>query len=133
MLLLSRSMSNRAIHGARRMLRVAGFTMLELAVVLAVVGILAGIALPVMARALAAMRLTGAARSISNLTAATKTKAAANFTRARLFVDLTSNSYHIETWSGAAWVAAGATTVLPSGVTFSTTATFGWKVSMVSS
>ena len=97
----------------------SGFTLLEIVVVIAVIGILAGIALPVMSRALAAMRLTGAARSISNLTAATKTKAAANFTRARLFVDLTSNSYHIETWNGAAWVAAGGTTVLPTGVTFS--------------
>jgi prepilin-type N-terminal cleavage/methylation domain-containing protein len=119
LLLLPRLMSNQRTHGTRRSSSISGFTMLEMVVVIAVIGILAGIAFPVLSRALAAMRLTGAARSISNDTAATKTKAAANFTRARLFADLTGNSYHIETWNGAAWVAASATTVLPTGVTFS--------------
>jgi prepilin-type N-terminal cleavage/methylation domain-containing protein len=117
-LLLLRLMSNRGTHNARRTKSVAGFTFLELAVVLAVVGILAGIALPVMTRALAAMRLNGAARSIANLTAATKTKAAAQYTLARVFVDTGANSYHMETWNGTAWVASGGTTSLPSGVTF---------------
>src|SRR5215471_14587946 len=99
-------MSNQRTHGTRRSSSISGFTMLEMVVVIAVIGILAGIALPVMSRALAAMRLTGAARSISNLTAATKTKAAANFTRARLFVDKSTGSYHLETWNGAAWTAS---------------------------
>ena len=118
MLLLPRSMSNRGTHSTRRRSGVAGFTMMELVVVLAVIGILAAIALPMIGRALTSMRLTGAARSVSNLTASAKTKAAAQFTRARVFVDLTSNSYHLETWNGAAWVASGGTSVLPPGVTF---------------
>jgi prepilin-type N-terminal cleavage/methylation domain-containing protein len=111
-------MSNRSTHGTRRTLSGAGFTMLEMVVVIAIIGILAGVALPVMSRALAAMRLNGAARSISNLTAATKTKAAAQYTLARLFVDTTAGSYHLETWNGAAWVASGGTTALPTGVSF---------------
>jgi prepilin-type N-terminal cleavage/methylation domain-containing protein len=111
-------MSNHSTHGTRRSSGVAGFTMLEMVVVIAVIGIIAGIALPVMSRALAGMRLTGAARSISNMTAATKTKAASQFTRARLFVDLSTSSYHIDSWDGANWVASGGTVSLPTGVSF---------------
>jgi prepilin-type N-terminal cleavage/methylation domain-containing protein len=118
MLLLPRLMSNQGTHSTQGTSGDAGFTMLEIAVVLAFIGILSAIALPMIGRALSAMRLSGAARSISNLTSATKTSAAAQFTRARLFVDLTTNSYHIETWNGAAWVASGGTTALPPGVTF---------------
>jgi prepilin-type N-terminal cleavage/methylation domain-containing protein len=118
LLLLLRLMSNRGKHNAGRTKSVAGFTFLELVVVLAVIGILSAIALPVMSRALAAMRLNGAARSIANLTAAAKTKAAAQYTLARVFVDTASNSFHMETWNGTAWVVSGGTTFLPSGVTF---------------
>jgi prepilin-type N-terminal cleavage/methylation domain-containing protein len=113
-------MLNRSTQATRRTWRDAGFTFLEIAVVLAIIGILSAIALPVISRALAGMRLNGAARSISNLTAATKTKAASQFTRARLFVDKSTNSYHIDTWDATVgnWVAVGGTTSLPPGVTF---------------
>jgi prepilin-type N-terminal cleavage/methylation domain-containing protein len=117
-LLLLRLMSNRGMHSTRRATNVAGFTMVEMAVVLAVIGIISAIALPVIGRALANMRLNGAARAISNTAASAKTRAAANFTRARVFVDLTSNSYHIETWNGVAWVPVGGTVTLPTGVNF---------------
>jgi prepilin-type N-terminal cleavage/methylation domain-containing protein len=118
LLLLPRLMSNRGTHSTRRTTSAAGFTMVEMAVVLAVIGIISAIALPVIGRALTQMRLTGAARTISNLTASAKTKAAAGFTRARVFVDLTSNSYHMETWNGVAWVASGGIFTLPTGVNF---------------
>jgi len=97
---------------------------MELMVVLAFVGTIAAIALPMMSRALASIRLNGAIRSISNVAAVTKTKAGAQFTRARLYIDRAANSYHIETWiPGAApgtgnWVADGGTSFLPVNVTF---------------
>ena len=104
--------------------RTAGFSFMELVVVLAVLGTLAAIAMPVITKALASMRLSGAIRSISNVTAVTKTKAGAQFTRARLYIDRGANSYHIETWVPGAvpgtgnWVADGGTSFLPVNVTF---------------
>jgi prepilin-type N-terminal cleavage/methylation domain-containing protein len=101
-----------------------GFSMMEMVVVLAVMGTIAAIAMPVITRALASMRLNGAIRSISNATAATKTKAGAQFTRARLYLDRGANSYHIETYVPGAvpgtgnWVVDGGTTFLPVNVTF---------------
>jgi Tfp pilus assembly major pilin PilA len=96
-------------------------------VVLAVIGIVAGVALPYMNRTLANMRLSGAARSVSNGTAAAKMRSAAKFTRARLFVDRTGNSFHLEILdtsvvplplAGGHWIADGGTTYLPTNVRF---------------
>jgi prepilin-type N-terminal cleavage/methylation domain-containing protein len=98
--------------------RNAGFSLMELVVVLAVLGTIAAIAMPVITKTLSSMRLTGAIRSISNSTAVTKTKAAAQFTRARLYVDRGANSYHIETFVAGNWVVDGGATVLPVNVTF---------------
>jgi prepilin-type N-terminal cleavage/methylation domain-containing protein len=99
-----------------------GFTLLELMVVLAVIGIVAGVALPYMNRTLGYMRLSGAARSVSNATAATKVRSAAKFTRARLFINLSGNTFHMEILDTsvvpAHWTADGGTTYLPSSVTF---------------
>jgi prepilin-type N-terminal cleavage/methylation domain-containing protein len=110
---------------ARRARASHGFTLLELMVVLAVMGIIAGVALPYMNRTLGYMRLSGAARSVSNGTAAAKVRSAAKFTRARLFVNRSGNSFHLEildtsvvTPAGGHWIADGGTTYLPTGVTF---------------
>src|SRR5689334_6763370 len=117
-------MSKHPVCRTRVHSRDAGFTFMELVVVLAVMGTIAAIAMPVITKALASMRLSGAIRSISNATAVTKTKAAAQFTRARLYIDRGANSYHVETYApGAlpgtgAWVADGGTTALPVNVTF---------------
>ena len=102
-----------------------GFTLMEIMVVLAVGIIIAGVGLPYMNKTLGYMRLSGVARSISNATAAAKVRSAAKFTRARLFVDLTSNSYHMEILDTNVvppalphWTPDGGTTYLPSSVTF---------------
>jgi len=113
-------MSNRRTNRTRLHLRQAGFSLTELMVVLAFMGTIAAIALPTITKALASIRLNGAARSLSNITAVTKTKAAAQFTRARLRADLAANSYRVEVWNPATnqWVLDGGTTWLPGGVTF---------------
>ncbi len=94
---------------------------MELMVVLAFAGTIAAIAIPQIARAVAAMRLNGAIRSLSDSAALAKTKAGAQFTRARVFIDLAANSYHLETYVAGApsqWVVDGGTTFLPNNVTF---------------
>jgi hypothetical protein len=93
---------------------------MELMVVLAFVGTIMAIALPVISRALASVRMNGAIRGISNAAAVTKTKAGAKFARARLYVDKATNSFHIETWDSTAaqWVVDGGTTALPPNAIF---------------
>jgi prepilin-type N-terminal cleavage/methylation domain-containing protein len=122
MLLQLRSMANRRLCRTRTRLVDAGFSLMELMVVLAFVGTLAAIAIPTVTRALASIRLNGAIRTIANMTAVTKTRAASKFSRARLYVDRTSNSFHVETWDStvvpAQWVVDGGTTFLPVNVTF---------------
>jgi len=110
---------------ARRAQSDNGFTFLEIAVVLAVGLIIAGVGLPYMNRTLGQMRLAGAARSVSNATAATKVRSAAKFTRARLYIDLSGNSFHMEILDTSVappalphWTADGGTTYLPTSVTF---------------
>jgi type II secretory pathway pseudopilin PulG len=112
---------------ARRLVDAGGFTLLEMVMVFAVGIIIAGVALPYMNRTLAYQKLAGIARSVSNATAASKMRSAAKFTRARLYVDLNGNSYHLEILdtsvvplppAGGHWVADGGTTYLPTNVTF---------------
>ena len=119
-------MSNRPTNRTPFHLRDAGFSLMELMVTLAFVATIAAIALPQMARAIAFERLNGAIRSISNSTSLAKTKAGAQFTRARLFIDRGANSYHLETCvpvvgaipARCNWTADGGTTFLPVNVTF---------------
>jgi Tfp pilus assembly protein FimT len=112
---------------ARRIGAADGFTLMEMVVVFAVGIIIAGVAVPYMNRTLAYMRLSGVARNVANATAAVKIRSAAKYTRARLFVDIGGNSFHLEvldtsvaTPAGGHWTADGGTTYLPSTVTFST-------------
>src|SRR5437899_1109711 len=110
-------MSKRQTGRTRLHLRDAGFSMSELMVVLAFMGAIAAIAIPTITRALASMRLNGAIRSISNQMAATKTKAGAQFLRARLFVDRGANSYHMETCVPIIGVVPPTCTLTPEGGT----------------
>jgi Tfp pilus assembly major pilin PilA len=108
--------------GALRRRANDGFTMLEVVFVLGAMLVLAGISLPYMKRTLGSMRLSGAARSISNGIAVVKLRSASKFTRARLYVDRTNRSFHFEILDTSVtpnhWTVDGGTTYLPSGVIF---------------
>jgi hypothetical protein len=111
---------------------------MELLVVLAIFGIVAAIAIPAASPAVSGYRLTGAARGIAYNVSLAKMRAAAGFTRARLFANLSDGSYRIEGWdkTATAWVTEGGTTSLPQGSSFSygavaeappdTQGTLGW-------
>jgi prepilin-type N-terminal cleavage/methylation domain-containing protein len=108
--------------GARRSWANDGFTLLELLVVVGLIAILAGVSVPYMNKTLASMRLSGAARSVASGIQDAKLRSAAKFTRARLFVDTSANTFHLEVLdtsvNPAHWTADGGTTYLPSDVTF---------------
>lgn len=100
--------------------RQGGFSLIEMLLVLAIMGVLATIAVPMSGNAVRYIRISGDARDISNALAVTKMRAASKFTKARLLVDLSSNSYYVQTYdkTANAWTAETGTTTLSSYVSF---------------
>jgi len=95
--------------------------MIEVLLVVALSSVIAAIAVPMMKNSLGGFRLTGDARTLANAISLAKLRAAADFSQARVYVDLTMQQYHVETWNktGAAWTAEGGTTTLSTNDTFS--------------
>jgi Tfp pilus assembly protein FimT len=103
--------------------RQCGFSTLELLVTLGIVGVVAAGTVPATTRTLADLRLRGDARSVHNAVALAKMRAAARFTRERVYVDTTTNTFHLEFWDKAAtppnWTdEVDPTMNLQTGVTF---------------
>jgi prepilin-type N-terminal cleavage/methylation domain-containing protein len=99
-----------------------GFSLMEMMLVVALTGIVAAIAIPMMGNTLGFYRLSGDARSAANAVALAKMRAASVFGKVRMYVDRPGRSFHIQTWSGAGptccWVSDGGNTYLSRGVTF---------------
>jgi prepilin-type N-terminal cleavage/methylation domain-containing protein len=98
-----------------------GYSLIEILVVVGLIGVVGAIAVPMMSNSMGFFRLSGDARSISNSVALAKMRAASDFSRVRLYVDLSTNSHHIESWDkvNSTWVVEGGTTYLSSNVQFS--------------
>ena len=98
-----------------------GFSLVEMLVVLALFGVIAAIAIPMARPAVGGYRLAGSARNIAYEVSLAKMRAAAGFTRARLFVSLADGTYRIEAWDKSAsdWTTDGGVEQLPPGVSFS--------------
>ena len=110
----SRSFQPHEPHRPRQM---HGFSLLETLFVMAISVVIAGIAAPMAGNLVGNFRLSGDARSIWNAVSQAKLRAASDFTKARVFVDLNANAFHIEIWQKTGtpgWVTEGGVTFLNS-------------------
>jgi prepilin-type N-terminal cleavage/methylation domain-containing protein len=97
-----------------------GFSLVEIMVVVGLIGVVSAIAVPMMGNALGFFRLSGDARSTANAISLAKMRAAAVFGRVRLYADLSTNRFHLDTFdkTTSTWVVDGGTTSLSQRVTF---------------
>ena len=79
--------------------RDSGFSAVELLIVVAIIGSMAAIGLPLSSGMIDDMKMRGDAQGLSAAVAQTKLTAAAKFTHARLFVNLSQNTYRIQIWN----------------------------------
>lgn len=77
----------------------AGFTMIEMVMVFAVILILASLAIPGYQSVTRYLRIAGDARNLNGIIAQAKMRAAADFTHARAYADLSAKTYHLEVWN----------------------------------
>jgi prepilin-type N-terminal cleavage/methylation domain-containing protein len=101
-----------------------GFSLIELLMAVAIMGVLAAIALPMSGNAVRYLKISGDARDLSNALAVTKMRAAAKFTQGRLMVDLSSRTYYVQNFDKASstWTTEGG------GKTLSSTVSFGYGI-----
>lgn len=101
-----------------------GFSLIEILLVVAILGVLAAIALPLSGNAVRYAKVSGDARDMSNAIAVTKMRAASKFSQARLYFDLTGRTYYTQTCNVPstspcpAWTTEGGSTSLSNTVAF---------------
>jgi prepilin-type N-terminal cleavage/methylation domain-containing protein len=107
-----------------RFLRHAGYSLVEVLLVVTLIGVISAIAVPMTANAIAGFRLGGDARSAANAVALAKMRASSIYSKVRVYVDLGAGGYRLDTWDPTAlpapgkWVADGGTTALSLRVSF---------------
>lgn len=74
-----------------------GFSFIELLMVLAILGVLAAVAIPMSGNSIRYIKISGDAKDLSNAIAVTKMRAAAKFTQARLYLDINGKAYYAQT------------------------------------
>jgi len=97
-----------------------GLTLIELLMVVAIMGVIAAIAIPMSGNTLKYIKLSGDARDLSNAIAVAKMRAAAKFTFARVYIDLSSKSYYLQTYNKttSTWTTETGSTTVSSTVSF---------------
>jgi prepilin-type N-terminal cleavage/methylation domain-containing protein len=103
-----------------------GFSLVEMLMALAIMSVLAAVALPMMSNALKYEKISGDARDISNDISVAKMRAAAKFTQARIYVDLSGNQYRLQTCNDPTTLPCQAWTTENNWVGLSSTTSFGF-------
>lgn len=97
-----------------------GFSLIEIMIVLVIVILLTGLAIPTVLSMVRELRAAGDARDLNGAIVLAKMRAASNFSRARVYADLSANTFRVE-WqqSGTTtWTAEGGTQYLATGMSF---------------
>ena len=90
--------------------RTKGFSFIEVLMVVIVTGTLIAFAIPGLTTLLQSARSNGEPRDVDDVVALAKMRAAADFTRARVYCDLSSETFEVDCWTAGAWSAeSGAT------------------------
>jgi Tfp pilus assembly protein FimT len=98
-----------------------GFSIIDILMVVALIGIIAAIAVPVTGSAVTGQRFSNDAQALTNIVTLAKMRASAAFTRARVRVNISARTFALERWdkTANAWVTEGTITPLSRGITFS--------------
>jgi Tfp pilus assembly major pilin PilA len=76
-----------------------GFSTLEMMIVIVMSLIVSAIAIPEYLAAARYLRMAGDLRDLNGITAEAKMRAAANFTHARVYADLTNSTFQLQVWN----------------------------------
>ena len=98
----------------------AGFSLIDSLVVVAIVGLVAAIALPSTTSMMDGYKLKGNAQAINNMVGLAKMRAAARFSRARVYADFTARTFRLQVWNKTTsqWNDDSGVQTLADGVTF---------------
>ncbi len=100
--------------------RDGGFSLVDMLMVVALIGVVAGIAVPVTGGALSGQKFRNDAQALTGMAGLAKMRASAGLTRARLRANVTESTFVLERWNKTTgvWIAEE-TVALSRGVTFS--------------
>lgn len=110
----------RAANRCRKRKPSEGFSLLELLMVLAIVSVIAAMAIPKVMTIVQNARTVGDIQSLNSAILLAKMRGASDFARARVYMDLSANTYRVDIYpSGAtSWTTDGATTAVPHPVNY---------------
>ncbi len=98
-----------------------GFSLIEVVIAVVIGLLIAGMAIPTLLTLKRNLRISGDAGDINGDVALAKMRAAAAFTKARVYADLSANTFRVEVWNksgGGSWGTEGGTQALSPEVTW---------------
>ena len=98
----------------------AGFTLVEVLIVCALIGVVAAMVVPQTGSMISGYKIKGNAEELNNVIALAKMRAAARFSRARVRADLNARTFQLEVWNKTTsqWELDGGVQRLGENVTF---------------